>query len=115
MLIVRRFIDIATMVGVREFEDWSEAYPRCYFGFTALAMSLDAHPEIIEVIQKIPIHKVLLESDSPHLLPEAYRGEERANTPYGIEEVANFIARIRRISAKEVLTTALENAKRLYW
>lgn len=61
-----------------------------------------------EVVENIDINNLLLETDSPYLTPEPYRGNK--NEPYNIIYVAEEIAKIKNISLKEVLKITTENA-----
>lgn len=61
-----------------------------------------------EVVKHLDIHDLLLETDSPYLTPEPYRGQK--NEPYNIFFVAKEIARIKGISLDEVLLVTTHNA-----
>ena len=62
-----------------------------------------------EVIKEIDLKYLLLETDSPFLTPEPYRGTK--NEPYNIIYVAKKIAEIKNISLEEVLEVTTLNAK----
>ena len=55
---------------------------------------------------------MLLETDSPYLAPEPYRGTK--NEPYNIIYVAKKIAEIKNISLDDVLKVTTENACRQF-
>lgn len=61
-----------------------------------------------EVVEKIPMDYFLLETDSPYLTPEPYRG--RTNEPYNITLVAKKIAEIKGISVEDVYRITTTNA-----
>ena len=61
-----------------------------------------------EVIKEIDLKYLMLETDSPFLTPEPYRGKQ--NEPYNIIFVANKIAEIKEISLEEVLKQTTLNA-----
>ena len=61
-----------------------------------------------EVVSILPLDHILLETDSPYLTPEPYRGER--NEPRNILLVAEKIAEIKGISVKEVLDVTTSNA-----
>ena len=65
-----------------------------------------------EVVADIPIEHIVLETDSPYMAPTPYRGKRNCSLylPYVAEE----IARLKNISAKEVITVTEENARRLF-
>jgi len=73
---------------------------------------------LADVVEKIPAEFVLLETDSPFLVPSNLDrkelGEPRTNEPMGIFWTAKRIAKIRNITANEVLALTAANAKRLF-
>ena len=62
-----------------------------------------------DVIKEIDLKYLLLETDSPFLTPEPYRGTK--NEPYNVIYVAKKIAEIKNISLEEVLDITTRNAK----
>ena len=66
-----------------------------------------------EAVEYIPMDRILLETDSPYLAPEPYRGKRNSslNLPY----VAQEIAALKGISYEEVVEITAENAKRLFF
>ncbi len=65
-----------------------------------------------EVVKRIPMTSVVLETDSPYLSPEPYRGER--NTSLNLRYVVKSIAEIKGLSEDEVESVTYENAMRLY-
>ena len=65
-----------------------------------------------EAVERIPLTSVVLETDSPYLSPEPYRGER--NTSLNLRYVVKSIAEIKGLSADEVEAVTYENAMRLY-
>lgn len=65
-----------------------------------------------EAVEKIPLERIVLETDSPYLSPEPNRGKRNSslNLPY----VAEQIAAIKGVSVKEVENVTYENALKLY-
>lgn len=61
-----------------------------------------------EVVENIPLEYLLLETDSPYLSPEPFRGKQ--NRPYNCYYVAKEIAKIKNISLDEILRKTTENA-----
>ena len=66
----------------------------------------------VEVAEKIPLDRILIETDCPYMAPEPFRG--RRNDPSLVPFVAKKIAEIRGISAEEAAAATEENAKRLF-
>ena len=82
-----------------------------YLGIGGVATFKNAK-NIIEVIKEAPIEYILLETDSPYLTPEPYRGIK--NSPKNIPLIAKKIAEIKNIPLKEVEKITTSNAKRLF-
>ncbi|MDE6622709.1 MAG: TatD family hydrolase [Lachnospiraceae bacterium] len=65
-----------------------------------------------EVVEAIPIKRILLETDSPYLSPEPNRGKR--NSSLNIPHIAQQIAVIKGMSYDEVIAVTEENARRMY-
>lgn len=64
--------------------------------------------KIKEVVRNIDLDYFLLETDSPYLTPEPFRGKR--NEPYNIYYVAQKIAELKNITLDEVFKTTTNNA-----
>ena len=60
-----------------------------------------------ETVKKIPLDRMLIETDSPYLAPVPNRG--KLNEPSNVVYVAEKIAEIKNISVEEVAETTTEN------
>lgn len=67
---------------------------------------------IKDVVSNIDISNLLLETDSPYLTPEPFRGKR--NEPYNIIYVAQVIARIKGLSVSDVLEITKRNSYSLF-
>ena len=65
-----------------------------------------------EIVEKLDLKDMLLETDSPYLSPEPLRGKK--NVPYNTYYVAQKIAEIKNISIDEVFTVTGNNAIELF-
>lgn len=65
-----------------------------------------------EVVERIPIERIVLETDCPYMAPVPKRGtrNDPRNLPYVVEE----IAALRQMDPAEVIRITSENAKRVY-
>lgn len=61
-----------------------------------------------EIVKELPLTNFLLETDSPYLSPEPFRGKK--NKPYNCYFVAQFISQIKNISIEEVFKITTDNA-----
>ena len=66
----------------------------------------------IEVIREVPIDRLMVETDSPYMAPEPYRG--RRNSSLYVHRMAETIAEINGMDAVEVERITTENGKRLF-
>jgi len=64
------------------------------------------------VAKEIPLDKLLIETDSPYLTPEPYRGKR--NEPKFVRHVAEEIANIRNVSLDVIIESTNQNFKRLF-
>jgi len=65
-----------------------------------------------EVVRRIPLEKILLETDSPYLAPEPYRGKR--NEPAYIRKTAEKVASLKGLSFEDVCRITSLNAKILF-
>ncbi|KNY28744.1 TatD family hydrolase [Pseudobacteroides cellulosolvens] len=66
----------------------------------------------IEVLQYVPMDRILIETDSPYLSPEPLRGKR--NDSRNVRLVAEKIAEIKGIDFDVVASVTLNNARRLF-
>lgn len=65
-----------------------------------------------EVIKEIPLENLILETDSPYLTPEPFRGKR--NEPARILEIAKFISELKGINLEELARITNENIMRIF-
>lgn len=66
----------------------------------------------IEVIEKLPLESILLETDCPYMTPVPYRGKR--NDPSFIGLVAERLAEVKGMSAEELSEVTFNNANRVF-
>ena len=82
-----------------------------YIGVGGVATLKNAK-KLKEVIETIPLEKILLETDCPYMAPEPYRG--RRNSSLYLPYVVEKIARLKGVTAKEVEEVTYWNAEQLF-
>jgi len=65
-----------------------------------------------ETVQRVPLARILVETDSPYLAPKPYRGKR--NEPAYILEVVKQIGILRNISDKDVIAVTTKTAQTLF-
>lgn len=68
--------------------------------------------DLRQVVKKIPLGSLMVETDCPYLTPEPYRG--KVNEPALVRLVAEEIARIKDINLSEVERATTKKAEKLF-
>ena len=66
----------------------------------------------LEVIDWLPMDRIMIETDSPYLTPEPFRGK-RNDSGY-VHLVAETIAQVKGVPPEEVAAVTLENGRRFF-
>jgi TatD DNase family protein len=97
--------------------DWNEAQRilalGLYISFTgiitfSIKKSQDPEKHVHRVIERMPLNRMMIETDAPWLAPEPHRGEQ--NEPAYVDFVARKIAELRKMEYEEVCRMTTENA-----
>ena len=65
-----------------------------------------------EIIEMVPLDRILIETDSPYLSPEPLRG--RRNDPRNVKYIAQKIAEVKGIALEEVANITYKNAEEIF-
>lgn len=65
-----------------------------------------------EIARKVPLDYLLIETDSPYLAPEPFRG--KTNQPAFVVKTAELIASLKGISLEELAEKTWENSRRVF-
>ncbi len=65
-----------------------------------------------DLIRKIPLDKIMIETDTPYMTPEPYRGER--NEPVLVQYVAKRIADIKNLKIEKVAEVTTRTARELF-
>jgi TatD DNase family protein len=82
-----------------------------YLSFTGIITFKNAEP-LREVVRKVPLDRMLVETDSPYLTPVPHRGKR--NEPAYVRLVAETVAQIKGVSLEEVAHTTTCNVRELF-
>lgn len=96
-------------------EDWQMAKSALDMGYYISLSGIVTFPKaepLREVAKKIPLDRLLIETDSPWLAPVPHRGKK--NEPKYLPEVAKCIAQTRNASIDAIAEASTENFRRLF-
>lgn len=82
-----------------------------YISFSGIVTFKNAK-QLKDVAQRVPLERILIETDAPYLAPVPHRG--KLNQPAYVKHVAEEIAALRGISLDEVGMRTTENFERLF-
>lgn len=89
-----------------------------YIGFTGVVTFKPTRAQresgniLQDVVEKVPLDRILVETDAPYLAPHPHRGER--NEPSYVRFVAEKVAGIKQVSVQEVETQTTKNAGELF-
>ena len=96
-------------------EDWSYAQEaleiELYISFAGNVTYRNAR-NLHDTAKNMPLERMLIESESPFMVPSAYRGKR--NRPSYLPETARFIAELREIPLEELTEQIYQNTRRLF-
>lgn len=96
-------------------EDWDFARQALdlnfYISFSGI-LTFKSAQQIQDAAKKVPLERILVETDSPYLAPVPFRG--KTNQPAYTRHVAEFLATLRGISVEEVAAITTDNFYRLF-
>ncbi len=82
-----------------------------HIGFTGIITFKNAEA-LREVVKRVPLERLLIETDSPYLAPVPYRGKR--NEPAFVVEVGRAVAGIKGLVFERVIKQTADNFRALY-
>lgn len=82
-----------------------------YISFSGI-LTFNRSGELRDVAAKLPVDRIVIETDSPYLAPVPYRGKK--NQPANVKYVAEKLAEIRNESFDKISELTTANCKRLF-
>lgn len=88
----------------------------CYIGITGWICDERRGSHLLDLIKRIPRDKLLIETDSPYLMPRTLRPKpkSRRNEPKHLSHICQFIADRLGVSGEELATATTQNAKTFF-
>lgn len=96
-------------------EDWTMAKRALEIGFYISISGIITFrnaEELRDVVRKIPLDRLLIETDSPYLAPIPYRG--KPNQPAYVRETCEYVATLKGVSTEEFARITTENVQNLF-
>ena len=96
-------------------EDWTMAEACLDLGFyisISGIVTFNSANDLREVVKKIPMQRLLVETDAPYLAPVPHRGQQ--NEPKHVRLVAQYIADLKGVSLAELATQTSQNFTQLF-
>ncbi|ABN74894.1 DNAse [Actinobacillus pleuropneumoniae] len=96
-------------------EDWNMAKRALDIGFYISISGIITFrnaEELRDVVRKVPLDSLLVETDSPYLAPIPYRG--KPNQPAYVRETCEYLAALKGVSTEELARITTENVQNLF-
>jgi TatD DNase family protein len=84
-----------------------------FISFSGILTFPKAQP-LREIAKKIPLEKLMVETDSPYLIPLAYRGIKKRNEPAHVIEIAKVLAELKKTSLEKLAWATSKNFESLF-
>jgi TatD DNase family protein len=98
-------------------EDWETARAMVDRGFFVSFSGILTFPKsdaLREVAARVPLDRLLVETDSPYLAPAPYRGSGRRNEPAFVLETARVLAGVRGLPLEDLAEATTRNFAGLF-
>ena len=82
-----------------------------YYGIGGVLTFKNAK-KLVEIVPKIPLHRIVLETDAPYLTPHPFRGKR--NEPAYTVHIAQKLAELLKKEYDEICDITTKNAKELF-
>ena len=83
----------------------------CLISFSGI-ITFKKSNDLRDVVKYVPLEKMLIETDSPYLSPDPFRG--KSNEPANVKIVAETVASIKKITFNEVANSTTANFKTFF-
>ncbi|MDA9559398.1 TatD family hydrolase [Porticoccaceae bacterium] len=82
-----------------------------YISFSGI-VTFKSADELRQVVRRVPLDRILVETDSPWLAPVPHRGKQ--NEPQYVREVAETVADLKGVSLEQLAEITTQNFHRLF-
>ena len=84
----------------------------CLISFSGI-ITFKKSNDLRDVVKYVPLERMLIETDSPYLSPDPFRG--KSNEPANVKIVAENVALIKEVSFEEVCNLTTKNFKNFFF
>lgn len=95
-----------------EFARWMMGY-NFLISFSGI-LTFPKAQSLREVAIQTQLDKILIETDSPYLIPTPYRGKIQRNEPVYVKETARFLAELKNVSLEKLAEKTTNNFESLF-
>jgi TatD DNase family protein len=85
-----------------------------YIGITGIVTLKTRGAELRELVPRIPLDRLLIETDAPYLTPAPQKNKTRRNEPSFVKSVLLKLAEVRKQDPAVLAAAATANARRLF-
>ena len=85
-----------------------------WIGFTGWICDPVRGKHMVDLIANMPLDRIMIETDSPYLLPKNLKIKGRRNEPKFIVEVAKKIAKLQNKDLEEITQIFFENSQKFF-
>ena len=102
--------------GVSDYMKWVQAFPACVFRFTGTLLDpRKHHPELLKVVASMDLGHILLETDTPLLIPLKYWSEGiQHSNPLMIIDIAKEVVKLQHLPTMTIINRAHHNTLRFF-
>ena len=83
----------------------------CLISFSGI-ITFKKSNNLRDVVKYVPLERMLIETDSPYLSPDPFRG--KSNEPANVKIIAETVASIKQITFDEVANSTTTNFKKFF-
>lgn len=98
-------------------EDWSVARAMLDFGFLISFSGILTFPNAFslrEIAKKLPLERILVETDSPYLVPSSLKGKTKRNEPAFVTVTAEALAGLKGLLLEDLARHIVQNFETMF-
>lgn len=85
---------------------------RAYVSFSGMVTFKKNSGIVLDTLSRVPLDRILIETDSPYLTPEPNRGKR--NVPSNVRYIAKKVAEVKGLSIEKVAEITTRNAREVF-